>query len=187
MVVFLTVRESWSTCDAYRQPLVTCWSVVQYCFLFSFCFYNRLFHSFDLKTESTRKLNNFDFQWTKTLYQKYNLKHIAFFFTFSKGWKCNQSSVIIPKKISYWSPRKWNAKFHKIPSFTWNFQNWIKITQFPGGFRRKTWASLWVSPVLNGHKSIPQGCPSNIIKPRFMEPRLLRTPHYYGQFALSLG
>ena len=84
LVVFLTVTESWSTCNAYQQPLLTCWSVVQYCFLISFCLYNRLFYSFDLKTESTRKLNNFDFQWTKTLYQN-NLKHIAFFFTFSKG------------------------------------------------------------------------------------------------------
>ena len=36
------------------------------------------------KTESTRKLSNFDFQWTKILYQN-NLKNIAFFFTFFKG------------------------------------------------------------------------------------------------------
>ena len=84
LVVFLTVTESWSTCNAYQQPLLIHWSVVQYCFLISFCLYNRLFYSFDLKTESTRKLNNFDFQWTKTLYQN-NLKHIAFFFTFFKG------------------------------------------------------------------------------------------------------
>ena len=31
------------------------------------------------KTESTRKLSNFNFQWTKTLCQN-NLKHIAFIF-----------------------------------------------------------------------------------------------------------
>ena len=37
-----------------------------------------------LKTESTRKLNNFNSQWTKTLNQN-NLKNIAFFFTFFKG------------------------------------------------------------------------------------------------------
>ena len=36
------------------------------------------------KTQSTRTFSNFDFQWTKFLYQK-NLKHIAFFPTFSKG------------------------------------------------------------------------------------------------------
>ena len=36
------------------------------------------------KTESTRTLSNFDFQWTKILYQS-NLKHIAFFLTFFKG------------------------------------------------------------------------------------------------------
>ena len=42
------------------------------------------------KTESTRKLStgNFNFQWTKTLYQN-NLKNIAFFFTFFKGLRCN--------------------------------------------------------------------------------------------------
>ena len=33
------------------------------------------------KTESFRKLSNFNYQWTKTLYQN-NLKNIAFFFTF---------------------------------------------------------------------------------------------------------
>ena len=36
------------------------------------------------KTESTRTVSNFDFQWTKILYQN-NLKHIAFFLTFFKG------------------------------------------------------------------------------------------------------
>ena len=30
-----------------------------------------------IKTESTRKLNNFNFQWTKTMFQ-INLKHFAF-------------------------------------------------------------------------------------------------------------
>ena len=35
---------------------------------------------FLFKTESIRKLSNFDFQWTKILYQN-NLKNIAFFFT----------------------------------------------------------------------------------------------------------
>ena len=36
------------------------------------------------KTESTRKLSSFNFQWTKTFYQN-NLKNIAFFFTFFAG------------------------------------------------------------------------------------------------------
>ena len=45
-------------------------------------------------TKSTRKLSNFNFQWTKTLYQD-NLNNIAFFFfTFFKGYRCNQLSVI---------------------------------------------------------------------------------------------
>ena len=33
----------------------------------------------EIKTESTRKLSNFNPQWTKTLYRN-NLKNIAFFF-----------------------------------------------------------------------------------------------------------
>ena len=36
------------------------------------------------KTESTRKLSNFNIQQTKTLYQN-NLKHFAFLFAFFKG------------------------------------------------------------------------------------------------------
>ena len=39
---------------------------------------------FLIKTECTRKLSNFNSQWTKTLHQN-NLKNIAFFFTFFKG------------------------------------------------------------------------------------------------------
>ena len=57
------------------------------------------------KTESIRKLSNFNFQWTKTLYQN-NLKHIAFFFTLFKSYRCNLLSVKTPKTISYGSPRK---------------------------------------------------------------------------------
>ena len=40
------------------------------------------------KTESTRKLGNFNSQWTKTLYQN-NLKNIALIFTFFKALRCN--------------------------------------------------------------------------------------------------
>ena len=36
--------------------------------------------------ESTRKLSNFNFQWTKSLHQN-KLKNIAFFFTFLKGYR----------------------------------------------------------------------------------------------------
>ena len=111
---------------ALTNLLISC--TVLFSHFISFVY--RLFYSFDLKTESTRKLNNFDFQWTKTLYQN-NLKRIAFFFRVFKGWRCNQSSVMIPKKISYWSPRKWNVKFHKIASFTWNFQKKLKLLNFP--------------------------------------------------------
>ena len=65
------------------------------------------------KTESIRKLSNFNFQWTKTLYQD-NLNNIGFFFTFFKGYRCNiKLSVITPKKISYASPRKQMSIFTK--------------------------------------------------------------------------
>ena len=39
-----------------------------------------------IKTESTRKLSNFNFQWTKTLYQN-NLNNIALFFLHFQGLK----------------------------------------------------------------------------------------------------
>ena len=42
----------------------------------------------EINAQSIRKLNKFNFQWTKTLYQD-NLNNIAFFFTFFKGYKCN--------------------------------------------------------------------------------------------------
>ena len=40
------------------------------------------------KTESIRKLSNFNCQWTKTVYQN-NLNNIAFFFTFFKDYRYN--------------------------------------------------------------------------------------------------
>ena len=80
------------------------------------------------KTESTKKLSNLNFQWTKTLYQN-NLKHIAFFFTFFKGYKdviiviCNNS-----KEIFLWELEKMNVKFHKItPSYSCDFQNFNRV------------------------------------------------------------
>ena len=40
----------------------------------------------EIKTESTGKLSNFNFQWTKTLYQNnFLIKNIVFFFTFLNG------------------------------------------------------------------------------------------------------
>ena len=42
--------------------------------------------SYLIKMESTRKLSNFNSQWTKTLYQK-NFKNTAFLFTLSTGYR----------------------------------------------------------------------------------------------------
>ena len=61
--------------------------------------------SMNIKTESIRKLSNFNFQWTKTLYLN-SLNNTAFFFTFLKGLRHNLLSVITPKTISHGSPRK---------------------------------------------------------------------------------
>ena len=71
------------------------------------------------KTESTRKLRNFNFQWGKTLYQN-NLTNIAFFFTFFKGLRCNnKSSVVTPYKENFsWKTEKMNVKFNKICDYT---------------------------------------------------------------------
>ena len=67
-----------------------------------------------LKTESTRKLSNFYFQWGKTLYQN-NLTNTAFFFTFFKGLRCNNKSAVeTPKKISHGRQRKWMSNFTRI-------------------------------------------------------------------------
>ena len=88
--------------------------------------------------ESTRKLNNFNFQWTKTLYQN-NLKNIAFFFTFFKGLRCNKSSVVTPEKIYYGGSRKVTGLllfWYKICPLK------MKITQCPGGFHLKFNATL---------------------------------------------
>ena len=62
-------------------------------------------------------MSNFDFQWTKILYQN-NLKHIAFFLTFFKDYRCNKSSVVTPKKKEKkkfpWELEEINVKFHNM-------------------------------------------------------------------------
>ena len=76
-----------------------------------------------VKTESITKLNNFTFQWTKALYQN-NLKHIAFFFTFFEGYKCNKLYEIILKKRFLWELKKTSFqsfKFYKMKSYTCQF------------------------------------------------------------------
>ena len=74
-----------------------------------------------------RELSDFNFQWTKTLYQN-NLNNITFFFTFFKGYRCNSLSVITPKKISYEiEAEKINVKFSQMTPYTWNFQNFTCV------------------------------------------------------------
>ena len=121
----------------------------------------------EFKMESTRKLSNFDIQWTNTLYQN-NLKHIAFFFTFVKNWRCNvkfhkkceNTGKILKISCVRSNFVKFNIHFLGLP---WEiYYRWliissaleecnilsiillqgfcplkIKITQFPDGFRLK--------------------------------------------------
>ena len=102
--------------------------------------------------ESTRKLSNFNFQWTKTLYQN-NLKNIAFFFTFSRAKYVISHLWKHQRKFLIGTPRKWMSNFTKLhltlelfrilpvlSQFLWNLKFIflrIKITQLPGGFRIK--------------------------------------------------
>ena len=65
---------AWSVISSYKIYIIV-YGVTQ-----GDCIKNSIY----IKTESIRKLSNFNFQWTKTLYQN-NLKNIAFFFTFVKG------------------------------------------------------------------------------------------------------
>ena len=55
--------------------------------------------------ESIRKLSNFNFQWTKTLYLN-NLNNTAFFFYLF--FICNNT-----KHYFSWEPEKINVKFYK--------------------------------------------------------------------------
>ena len=69
-------------------------------------------------------MSNFNFQWTKTLYQN-NLNNIAFFLHFWRAVdRCYQLSVIIttPKKTSYENLRKSKSTFknwHSMRNSLW--------------------------------------------------------------------
>ena len=63
-----------------------------------------------IKTESVRKLKNFNFQWTKTLYQN-NFNYLAFFFTLLEDYKCHKLYMKeLQRKGSYGNPRKQTSK-----------------------------------------------------------------------------
>ena len=73
-----------------------------------FCEFHQCF-----KMKSIRKLSNFNFQWTKTLYQN-NFKHIAFFSTLFKGDKRKKLYEITSKKMFLLEPGKTNFKSLKF-------------------------------------------------------------------------
>ena len=82
-----------------------------------------------IKKESIMKklsLSNFNFQWTKTLYQN-NLNNIAFFFYIFQGLIiapviCNNS-----KDYFSWESEKTNVKFHKMRPYIRNIQNFASV------------------------------------------------------------
>ena len=69
--------------------------------------YQQNFSTNSFKTESIRKLSNFNLQWTKTLYQN------NFLFYIFQGLQ--MSLVICNKTKDYfsWEPKKINVKLHK--------------------------------------------------------------------------
>ena len=67
----------------------------------------------EIKTESTRKLSNFKFQGTKSLYQN-SLKNIAFFFYIFQALKMLLLVIRHNTKDYFsWESEKMNVKFHK--------------------------------------------------------------------------
>ena len=69
----------------------------------------------EIKPKFIRKLSNFNFQRTKTLYQsENNFKHIAFFFTLFKGFKCNKLYEITLKRRFLLEPEKTTFKSLKF-------------------------------------------------------------------------
>ena len=98
----------------------------------------------EINTESIRKLSNFYFQWTKTLYQN-KFKQIAFFFPVFEGYKCNKLYEITPKKKCLREPEKTkfkSFKFHKIKSCPWRFylcfiNSWVIWNSFSPASLRK--------------------------------------------------
>ena len=79
----------------------------------NFLFLGMVMYANEFETKFIRKLSNFNFPWTKTLYQN-NFKHIAFFFTLFKGYKCNKLYEITRKKRFSLEPEKTNFKTFKF-------------------------------------------------------------------------
>ena len=100
------------------------------------------------KRESTRKLSNFNFQQTKTLYQN-NLNNIAFFLYIFQGLKISLVSCNNSKENFLWEPEKINVKyFHKMTPYTLNFQNFncvfIILLKFDIYFLGLPWEIVFV-------------------------------------------
>ena len=73
-----------------------------------------------IKTESTRKLSNFNFQWIKPCTRIISIT--LYFLTLFEGYKCNKLYEITLKKKLSWKPEKTNFKsfkFHKMKSCAW--------------------------------------------------------------------
>ena len=81
------------------------------------------------KTESIRILSNFNFQWTKTLYQN-NFKYIAFFFTLYEILH-----EITPKKIFLWEPKTQTSKASNFTKWSLTHDEFTCVFSIPVKFK----------------------------------------------------
>ena len=106
-----------------------------------------------IKTESTRKLSNFNFQWIKPCTRIISIT--LYFLTLFEGYKCNKLYEITLKKKLSWKPEKTNFKsfkFHKMKSYAWRgfylcFSNPVKSEIYFVGFDCKIIASIRRTPL----------------------------------------
>ena len=85
---------------------------------------NKIWHIHLLRRNPLRKSSNFNFQWTKTLYQK-KLRILHPFKNFSRAINVTRYlKSWLQRKGSYGSPRKQTSKasnFHKMKTYVWRF------------------------------------------------------------------
>ena len=86
--LFLFSYDSWSSIGKEKVPTYKIYVCIAYCLWGSFIHVQggEIMSKCYFKTESIGKLSNFNFQWTKPLYQN-DFNNTAFFFTLFKGHK----------------------------------------------------------------------------------------------------
>ena len=126
----------------------------------------------EIETEYIRKLSNFNFQWTKTLYQN-NLNNITFFCAFFKGYRCKSGASAQSAR----SGAPWVIKFGKLSIrensvMTSPYVRPYVRTDFPGRVSRNEFLN---SPL--------KVCPLLFLKPlEMMTNQNLSTDQMFGGF-----